>query len=81
VVCLATPIVVDITERDPAYKALAKRVEAKRNSERSRVGAGSVAEPALAGAEAASAPAATRRGGGPAPAPRPGARPQRPRRK
>jgi preprotein translocase subunit SecF len=74
---LATPIVVDITERDPQYKALAKRVEAKRSSERARAGA----EPALVGAEAAPTPAAARRSGGPAPAPRPGARPQRPRRR
>ncbi|HJQ44058.1 MAG TPA: protein translocase subunit SecF [Jatrophihabitantaceae bacterium] len=74
---LATPIVVDLTERDPAYKALTKRVQAKRSSEAARAAAGE--EPALA---AASGPTVHRRGaGGPAPAPRPGARPQRPRRK
>ena len=80
---LATPIVVDITERDPQYKALAKRVEAKRNSDRNRAASSSsAAEPALAGADTGSAtPSAPRRQGGPAPAPRPGARPQRPRRR
>jgi preprotein translocase subunit SecF len=73
---LATPIVVDLTERDPAYQALTKRVQAKRSSEAARA----AAEPALAGAT--SAPSVHRRGaGGPAPAPRPGARPHRPRRK
>ncbi|MDT4946278.1 MAG: preprotein translocase subunit SecF, partial [Pseudonocardiales bacterium] len=81
---LATPIVVDLTEREPAYKALARRVVAKRSSEAAK----SAAEPALAGTAAtagggpAGARAAARRpGGGPAPAPRPGARPQRPKRK
>ena len=33
---LATPIVVDLTERDPAYQALTKRVVAKRSSEAKR---------------------------------------------
>jgi preprotein translocase subunit SecF len=81
---LATPIVVDLTEREPAYKALARRVVAKRSSEAAK----SAAVPALAGTAAttgtgsASARAAARRpGSGPAPAPRPGARPQRPKRK
>jgi preprotein translocase subunit SecF len=83
---LATPIVVDLTEREPAYQALARRVVAKRSSEAAK----SAAEPALAataatagsGSVSASARAAARRpGGGPAPAPRPGARPQRPKRK
>jgi preprotein translocase subunit SecF len=71
---LATPIVVDLTERDPAYKALAKRVVAKRSSE-----ARKAAEGALAGATASLAPGTHR--GAPAPAPRVGARPQRRKRK
>jgi preprotein translocase subunit SecF len=68
---LATPIVCDLTERQPAYKALTKRVAAKRASEAARL----AGEPALAGS------AAPRRTGAPAPAPRPGARPQRSRRR
>jgi preprotein translocase subunit SecF len=64
---LATPIVVDLTERDPQYKALAKRVVAKRSSEAKRA-----EEAALTGATAA-----PRRTGGPAPAPKVGARPER----
>jgi preprotein translocase subunit SecF len=84
---LATPIVVDLTEADPAYKALTKRVAAKRASEAAKA----AAAPAFAGAVAAgssgssgtAAPAAPARRAavGPAPAPRPGARPQRRRRK
>jgi preprotein translocase subunit SecF len=74
---LATPIVVELTEREPAYKALAKRVEAKRSSEAARAAAAASAEPAMAGVEKQ----APRRTGGPAPAPRPGARPQRQRRR
>lgn len=62
---LAAPIVTDLTERQPAYRALTKRVVAKRASENARAGA-------LATAGAA------RRTGGPAPAPRPGARPTNP---
>jgi preprotein translocase subunit SecF len=69
---LATPIVCDLTEPQPAYRALAKRVQAKRASEAARLATG---EPALAGT------GAPRRTGGPAPAPRPGARPQRTRRR
>ena len=68
---LATPIVCDLTERQPAYKALTKRVIAKRSSEAAKA----AGEPALAGS------GAPRRVGAPAPAPRPGARPQRPRRR
>jgi preprotein translocase subunit SecF len=70
---LATPVVVDLTEREPAYQALTRRVIAKRSSEaqRSLKDGGE-----LAGATAVGG----RRGGGPAPAPRPGARPQRRRR-
>jgi preprotein translocase subunit SecF len=86
---LATPIVVDLTEREPEYRALTKRVIAKRSSEAAKAKAAPVAAPALAGAGAGAtngvsgrlSPAAARRGGGPAPAPRPGARPQRPKRK
>ncbi len=62
---IATPIVAELTEREPRYRALTRRVEAKRNSERKK------------GDElaAAGAPVAPTRSGGPAPAPRPGARP------
>ena len=67
---LATPLVVDLTEREPAYKALTKRVAAKRASDAKRVEAVDAGELAVA---------APRRTGGPAPAPRPGARPQRKR--
>jgi preprotein translocase subunit SecF len=76
---LATPIVVDLTERDPRYKALTKRVMAKRASERKKLAEASAAEPAVAAA--GSAAVGLRRGGGPAPAPRPGARPQQRRRR
>jgi preprotein translocase subunit SecF len=77
---LATPIVVDLTERQPEYQALARRVAAKRSSLASKsVAAG---EPALVGAPTRRRPAPVRHtGGGPAPAPRPGAKPNRPRRK
>ncbi|WP_375490346.1 protein translocase subunit SecF [uncultured Jatrophihabitans sp.] len=68
---LATPIVVDLTERDPKYKALAKRVTAKRSSD-----ARKAQEAQLAGV---AGPAA--RSGGPAPAPKVGARPERARRR
>jgi preprotein translocase subunit SecF len=65
---LATPIVVDLTEREPAYKALTRRVAAKRASEAQR--AATVPDELVA--------AAPRRVVvGPAPAPRPGARPNR----
>jgi preprotein translocase subunit SecF len=66
---LATPVVVDLTERDPQYKALAKRVAAKRSSE-----ARKAEEAELTGV--GSTAAAARRGG-PAPAPKVGARPNR----
>jgi preprotein translocase subunit SecF len=68
---LATPIVVDLTERDPAYKALTRRVAAKRSSEARKAADG----------ELATASSAQGRRGGPAPAPRVGARPERRRRK
>jgi preprotein translocase subunit SecF len=67
---LATPIVVDLTERTPEYQALTKRVVAKRSAEARR--AAEDAELAAAGI-VRDRPA--RRTGGPAPAPRPGARP------
>ena len=54
---LATPLVVDLTERDPAYKALTKRVVAKRSSDAKR------AEALESGELAAVAP---RRSSGPA---------------
>jgi len=63
---LATPIVVDLTEREPQYKALTKRVLAKRASDARRA-----EEAALTGASAA-----PRRTGAPAPAPKVGARPK-----
>jgi preprotein translocase subunit SecF len=68
---LATPVVVDLTERAPEYKQLTRRVIAKRASEAKKA-----ADAELAGAAVAAAPA-RRTGGGPAPAPRVGARPQR----
>ncbi|MDT4976359.1 MAG: preprotein translocase subunit SecF, partial [Pseudonocardiales bacterium] len=84
---LATPVVVELTEREPQYKALTKRVVAKRNSEAAK--AATAAQLVPAGASAAPAGVGNglpstngpRRAGGPAPAPRPGARPQRPKRK
>jgi preprotein translocase subunit SecF len=69
---LATPIVVDLTEREPRYKQLTKRVMAKRASEAKKA-----AEAELVGATVPSAASP----GLPAPAPKPGARPQRPRRR
>jgi preprotein translocase subunit SecF len=68
---LATPIVVDLTERDPQYKALTRRVAAKRASEAKRA-----SDAELTGV--ATAPA---RRSGPAPAPKVGARPERRKRK
>ena len=59
---LATPVVVDLKEREPQYRALTKRVLAKRASAR-------LGEPVLAG------PAVPALRGKPAPAPKPGARP------
>jgi preprotein translocase subunit SecF len=84
---LATPVVVELTEREPQYKALTKRVVAKRSSEAAKsaaaaqlVPAGASATPAAVGNGRPST-SGPRRAGGPAPAPRPGARPQRPKRK
>ncbi|HTZ45621.1 MAG TPA: protein translocase subunit SecF [Jatrophihabitans sp.] len=62
---LATPMVVDLKEREPRYRSLTKRVLAKRAAQRLP------GEPVLAGS--AGTPAASR--GMPAPAPKPGARP------
>jgi preprotein translocase subunit SecF len=62
---LATPVVVDMKEREQPYRSLTKRVQAKRASQRL------AAEPVLAGS--AATPAVTR--GTPMPAPKPGARP------
>jgi preprotein translocase subunit SecF len=83
---LCTPIAVDLVERQPQYKALRKRVMAKRASEARKREEASQA--ALAGAATAAgagkgrlSTAAPRRSGGPAPAPRPGARPSRGRRR
>jgi preprotein translocase subunit SecF len=67
---LATPIVVDLTERAPEYKALTRRVVAKRASEAKRA-----AEDRELAAAGVASPRAARRVSGPAPAPRPGARP------
>jgi preprotein translocase subunit SecF len=73
---LATPIVVDLTEHTAEYRALTKRVVAKRSAEARRE-----AENAELIAAGLPPRAATRRTGAPAPAPRPGARPARSRRK
>jgi preprotein translocase subunit SecF len=82
---LATPIVVDLTEREPAYKALTRRVETKRAAEAKRaadVAATLDPEVVVAGAALGTGSAPTRRVvGAPAPAPRPGARPRPPKRK
>jgi preprotein translocase subunit SecF len=71
---LATPIVVDLTEAAPEYKALTKRVTAKRVAEAQRI-----ADESNLAAAGVAAPPVVRRTSGPAPAPRPGARPQRKR--
>jgi preprotein translocase subunit SecF len=73
---LATPIVVDLTERAPEYRALTKRVTAKRATEAKRA-----AEDRELAAAGLTPTRPSRRDGGPAPAPRPGARPNRPRRR
>jgi preprotein translocase subunit SecF len=64
---LATPIVCTLTERQPAYRALARRVAARRTSDQAREAA-LLANPELA--------AGRERRGAPAPAPKPGVRPQ-----
>jgi preprotein translocase subunit SecF len=70
---LATPILCDLTEREPQFQNLARRVAARRAADaRNAVKAGA---PAVA-------PRRARVSAGPMPAPRPGARPARgPRRK
>ncbi len=60
---LATPVVVDLKDREPQYRALTRRVDARRSAGRT------AEEPVLASA----APAVRR--GSPAPAPKPGVRP------
>ncbi len=55
---LATPIVCDLTERQPAYKALTKRVMAKRSSEAAKL----AGEPALAGSRGSPSRRCTRTG-------------------
>ena len=69
---LATPIVVDLTERTPEYQALTKRVVAKRSAEARRA-----AEEAELAAAGIVRERPLRRSSGPAPAPRPGVRPNR----
>jgi preprotein translocase subunit SecF len=84
---LATPVVVELTEREPQYQALTKRVAAKRSSEAAKAAAAAQLVSAGAGAGSTSGgngrpgTSSPRRAGQPAPAPRPGARPQRPKRK
>jgi preprotein translocase subunit SecF len=68
---LATPIVCELAERQPAYKALARRVAVKRAS-----AAKAGDELVAAGPTVVITPVPRSTGGG-APAPRPGARPQR----
>jgi preprotein translocase subunit SecF len=65
---LATPIVCELTEREPAYKALTRRVLAKRASE---------AQKAQLAADELITTGPRPVTVGPAPAPRPGARPNR----
>jgi preprotein translocase subunit SecF len=68
---LATPIVVELTEREPQYRALTKRVVAKRSSETRKAAEAEATGTVLAGA----------RRGLPAPAPKVGVRPTRTKRK
>jgi len=63
---LATPVLCDLTEREPQYKALTRRVQAKRAAD-ARSGRDS--------RSAAGTPVRARVAAGPMPAPRPGARP------
>jgi preprotein translocase subunit SecF len=67
---LATPVVVDLTERESSYKALTKRVAAKRASDAKRADDAELAGTVL-----------TKRASGPAPAPKVGARPERRRKR
>jgi preprotein translocase subunit SecF len=77
---LAAPIVCELTERQAGYKALAKRVVAKRASERRNAEAAGMAPAAAGPVPVTSARRVPGTGGG-APAPKPGARPQRPRKR
>jgi preprotein translocase subunit SecF len=72
---LCTPVVVDLTERDPKYKALTRRVIAKRSSEAKRSDDGTHTDYF----DAALAP--RRRAATTAPAPKPGVKPQRGKRR
>jgi preprotein translocase subunit SecF len=67
---LATPIVVELTERTREYQGLRKRVESRRARDARRASD----EAELAAAGVVTPP---KRSGAPAPAPRPGARPTR----
>src|SRR5215471_14361145 len=58
-ICIATPVLADLKEREPQYKALAKRVQL-------RASGGRAAQRAAAKATAATKPVAARRGGKPA---------------
>ncbi|MEO8888451.1 MAG: protein translocase subunit SecF [Jatrophihabitantaceae bacterium] len=73
---LATPVVVDLTEHTSEYRALAKRVASRRAREAQRE-----EQDKLLVAAGQAPRTATRRAGGPAPAPKPGSRPNRPRRR
>jgi preprotein translocase subunit SecF len=67
---LCTPVVVDLTERDPKYKALTRRIIAKRSSEAKK------SENGLATDYFEASLAPRRRAATTAPAPKPGAKPQ-----
>lgn len=69
---LCAPVVVELTEREPKYRALTKRVQAKRSSEAKRAGDDVEVGPPVAGVVRAPRTAA--------PAPLPGVKPQRKRR-
>jgi preprotein translocase subunit SecF len=75
---LATPVVCELAERQPQYQALARRVAVRRASDRN---AAARTEAGGQLVESSVAAATRRQHTGAAPAPRPGARPQRPRRK
>jgi preprotein translocase subunit SecF len=81
---LAAPVVCELTERQPAYKSLAKRVATKRAAEAKGgelVTAGS-SSGGLPGLSSGPRQTSVQRGtNAPAPAPKPGARPQRPRKR
>jgi preprotein translocase subunit SecF len=58
-ICIATPVLADLKERDPQYKALAKRVAQRASGTRAARRAGAkAARPAVAGAGAAAGGAA-----------------------